>query len=88
MISLTFWAEPAVITTDEATITVGAGEVDGGRHDGAERVAVVIHTRDDKGEATYAWAHLSATQVAELIAQLSGVRAALEQDTPTIGGAE
>ncbi|BAD54856.1 hypothetical protein [Nocardia farcinica] len=88
MISLTFWAEPAVITTDEATITVGAGEVDGGRHDGAERVAVVIHTRSADGNIIHGWAHLTAAQVAELIESLSGARAALALDTPTIGGVE
>lgn len=85
---IVFWAEPNTILTDEAFITIGAGDIIGGARDGDAVAVIVIHTRDDKGEISCGWAHLSATQAAELIAQLSGARAALVQEPPTIGGVE
>lgn len=87
MSSLTFWAEPAVLSTSDATITVGAGEVDGGRHDGAERVALVVHTRSASGDITHGSAHLTAAQVTDLIVALTNARDALETDISGIGGA-
>lgn len=74
MTHIVFWSEPDVITADDAHVTIGPGEIEGGPADGGKRIELAIH----HGEDDWGRAHLTSEQAQDVIDRLIAARAALD----------